>query len=113
MILPSTFDDHNDWITMNIGEGLGNTATALANSNRLPAPTPILPADRERSFSTETRLRDGRPAILIDPGSVGNFGGGNWAREVARVAMQHNRMPAEHRRDRPLSLTGVGNGSQE
>ena len=32
---------------------------------------------------------------------------------VARVAMQHNRMPAEYRRDRPLSLTGVGNGSQE
>ena len=46
MILPSTFNDYNDWITTDVGDGLGNAAAVLANSNRLPAPAPVLPADR-------------------------------------------------------------------
>ena len=90
--LSNTFTGYNDWITTNVGDGLGNAAAVLANGRRLPTPTPILPADREQAFHTETRLTDGRPAILIDPGSVGNLGGGDWAREVAKVAMQHNRI---------------------
>ena len=92
IILSNTFTGYNDWITTNVGDGLGNAAAVLANGRRLPTPTPILPADREQAFHTETRLTDGRPAILIDPGSVGNLGGGDWAREVAKVAMQHNRI---------------------
>ena len=112
VVLPSTPNDYNDWMATGVGND-GLAASMSATSNRLPAPTPVLPADRERPFPTDTQLRDGRPAMLIDPGSVGNLGGGNWARRVAKKAMDHNRMPSEHRRDRPLSLSGVGRGHQE
>ena len=105
VILPSTFNDYNEWITTNVGDGLGSASTTS------PSTVPV--GDHDQAFHTETRLRDGRPAILIDPGSVGNLGGGDWAREVATVALRHNRKPEQLRRDRPLNVSGVGNGSQE
>ena len=113
VILPSTFSDYTDWISTNVGDGLGNAATVVANSSRLPTSMPAPSNDFEQTFHTETRLKDGRPAILIDPGSVGNLGGDEWAIEVAKVAMQHKRKPEQRRRDRPLSVSGVGNGTQE
>ena len=105
MILPSTFRNYNQWITTNIGDGLGHSVTAASSIQPVE--------DRDEAFHTETRLRDGRPAILIDPGSVGNLGGADWAREVAKVALKHKRKPEQLRRDRPLNVSGVGNGSQE
>jgi len=105
MILPSTFTDYNQWIATNVGDGLGRCPPKASSTKSV--------ADCEEAFHTETRLRDGRLAILIDPGSVGNLGGADWAREVAKVALENKRKPEQFKRDRPLNVSGVGNGSQE
>ena len=43
------------------------------------------------SYPIQTRLADGRPSIIIDPGSVGNLCGDEWAREVAEIAHKNAR----------------------
>ena len=105
IVLPNTFSDYNKWLATNVGDGLGNPTSTTSSTQPVE--------DHDQAFHTETRLRDGRPAILIDPGSVGNLGGGDWALEVAKVAIKHNRKPDQRRRDRPLNVSGVGNGSQQ
>ena len=65
------------------------------------------------AFPIQTKLKDGRPSIIIDPGSVGNLCGDRWAREVALMAKAHGRKPAHQRRERALQVSGVGNGSQQ
>ena len=35
----------------------------------------------------QTRLADGGPALIVDPGSVGNLCGDAWARDVATYAV--------------------------
>ena len=65
------------------------------------------------SYPIATRLADGRPSIIIDPGSVGNLCGDKWAQEVARLAHQNGHSPSYEKRSRPLEVSGVGNGSQE
>jgi len=105
IILPSTFSDYNEWISTNVGDGLGN---AKRDSRQVADPTTA----PDKVFHTETRLKDGRPAVLIDPGSVGNLGGSAWARSVATTAISHGRKPDQKRRDCPLNVSGVGNGSQ-
>ena len=63
-------------------------------------------------YHSETRLLDGRPAVLIDPGSVGNLCGDDWASMVAKIAHSHGYNADYKKRDRPLNVRGVGNGSQ-
>ena len=63
-------------------------------------------------YHVQTRLTDGRPALVIDPGSVGNLSGDAWARDVARAAKRHGYNPEYQRRPRPLQVSGVGQGSQ-
>ena len=60
-----------------------------------------------------TLLEDGRQSIVIDTGSVGNLCGNEWATAVARLAKKAGRDPKYVKRDRPMSLCGVGHGSQE
>eukprot|EP00974_Lingulodinium_polyedra_P052858 5081465-Lingulodinium_polyedra.AAC.1 len=64
-------------------------------------------------FLINTRLADGRPSIIIDPGSVGNLCGNKWAKEVATAARKNGRRPSYMRRPRPSSVSGMGSGSQE
>jgi hypothetical protein len=64
-------------------------------------------------YMSSTELSDGRQALLIDPGSWGNLSGSLWSRRTAHLAMQGKAgMPKQQRRDRPLNVSGVGNGSQ-
>ena len=72
-----------------------------------------LPRENPNSYHINTRLRDGRPSIIVDPGSVGNLAGDRWCKEVAKEANKHGHMPRYERRARSLSVSGVGNGSQE
>ena len=88
VVLPSTWQDAEEWVP----------ATS-AGSNA-------------QSYHVETRLPGNRPALIIDPGSVGNLGGDEWAKSVARAAQQAGMQPREYRRQRPLEVKGVGNGSQ-
>ena len=40
--------------------------------------------DLENVYHSETRLPDGRPSLLIDPGSVANLCWDKWAQEFAK-----------------------------
>ena len=65
-----------------------------------------------RHFHIHTRLPDGRPCLLIDPGTVGNLCGDKWAKSVAQAAARNGHKPTYERRNRPLRVSGVGEGSQ-
>ena len=84
-----------------------------------PPPQPALATQREEPplempnlYHIQTRLADGRPALIIDPGSVGNLCGDKWARELASAAARNGQHPSYERRGRPLRVSGVGSGSQ-
>lgn len=64
------------------------------------------------TYHVQTRLADGRPALLIDPGSVGNLCGDGWAKMVAQAAIQNGQQPVYEKRPRPLQVQGVGHGAQ-
>ena len=59
----------------------------------------------------QTRLADGRPSLLIDPGSVGNLSGDVWAKGVAQTAARHGKTSSYERRPRPFRVSGVGQGT--
>jgi len=63
-------------------------------------------------FHVQTRLADGHPSLLIDPGSVGNLSGDAWAKGVAQAAARNGQTPSYERRPRPLRVSGVGQGTQ-
>ena len=63
-------------------------------------------------FHVQTRLPDGRPSLIVDPGSVGNLCGDAWAKSVAEAAHRHGHNPSYTKRNRPLRVQGVGNGAQ-
>ena len=63
-------------------------------------------------YHVRTQLPDGRIALLIDPGSVGNLSGDRWAKSVAQAAARNGRVPKYEKRDRPLQVSGVGKGAQ-
>ena len=65
------------------------------------------------AYPIQTKLKDGRPSIIIDPGSVGNLCGDRWAKEVATMAKANGRKPTHQLRERALQVSGVGNGSQQ
>ena len=92
--------------------GLATTETPATVET--PA-TPELRQDvyYEYHYHTNTRLADGRPAIVIDPGSVGNLCGDRWAKRVAQFGHQNGMHPTHHRRARPLEVAGVGHGTSK
>ena len=64
------------------------------------------------TFHIQTSLPDGRPSLIVDPGSVGNFCGDKWAKGVAITANRNGHRPSCQQRARPLQVGGVGSGSQ-
>ena len=75
-----------------------------------PAQEPVTRASP--SFHVETRLPSGKPALLLDIGSVGNLAGDEWVKQQAEAALKHGQRPSQKRRERPLNVRGVGNGGQ-
>ena len=67
----------------------------------------------DTAYHIRSQLPDGRPALLIDPGSVGNLCGDQWARSVAVAAKKAGRELSYKRRATPLNVSGVGHGSQK
>ena len=63
-------------------------------------------------YHIRTQLPDGRPSLIIDPGSVGNLCGDRWAKTVAQAAARSGKSPSYERRSKPLNVSGVGHGSQ-
>ena len=66
-----------------------------------------------RVYHVQTRLPDGRIAIIVDPGSVGNLGGDKWCKDVAVSGARAGKKPTYKKRPKPLSVSGVGHGSQQ
>ena len=65
---------------------------------------------KQSTYSTHsaTQLSDGRVAVMLDIGSVGNLAGSEWVLRLARKALEHGRQPEQIKRDRPLSVCVVG-----
>ena len=63
-------------------------------------------------YHIRTQLPDGRPSLIIDPGSVGNLCGDRCAKTVAQTAARNGKSPSYERRSKPLNVSGVGHGSQ-
>ncbi len=57
-----------------------------------------------------TELQEGL-SILVDPGAYTNLCGEQWARRAASLALGGGFTPSEKRMAKPLSVHGVGNGS--
>ena len=51
--------------------------------------------------------------MIVDPGSVWDLAGSEWAKSVAQRAHSHGFTPSYDRRRTPLNISGVGNGSQQ
>ena len=63
-------------------------------------------------LSTTVRLADGNLGLLIDPGSYGNLCGQAWAEEAAKRAREQGYTAEFTPRKHPLTVGGVGKGSQ-
>jgi len=71
------------------------------------------PACRESNAPiTTVSLPDGRLAMMLDIGSVGNLVGSKWMKAMAIACTKHGRKPVPVQRDRPLNITGVGKTAQ-
>ena len=59
-----------------------------------------------------SKLSDGRSALLLDIGSVGNLMSYGWARIQAILALGQGFQSKEQKRETPLKISGVGHGHQ-
>ena len=95
------------------GASTPRRSVSPAGSHRGPSSFPVVDTDTALpTYHALTRLADGRPALLVDPGSVGNLCGETWARSVADAAKKVGKMPTYTKRSRVLNVQGVGKGSQ-
>jgi len=65
------------------------------------------------AYHSLTRLSDGRVGVIVDTGAVGNLSGESWALAASRLSRQHGFPASSRRMPRPISVQGVGKGSQE
>ena len=107
IILPSTWVDADSW-----GASSQYTIGDFTGPTREHPPEPDHSSMRMCDYHADTRLADGRPGLLVDPGSRGNLSGSTWIRTAASKALHYGKHPTEERRKQSLSVMGVGNGSQ-
>ena len=69
-------------------------------------------AGGESVYHANTQLQDGRVSVIIDTGAWGNLSGDRWAWEAAAQAQASGHAPTQQRLQQPLSVQGVGHGSQ-
>ena len=67
----------------------------------------------EHAYHLNTRLADQRTALLLDTGAWNNLAGDRWVKDATRVCMKNGRMPTENRLSTPVTVSGVGHGSQQ
>ncbi len=58
-------------------------------------------------------LPNGRPAVMLDIGSVGNIAGSRWIEMVMKYAADHGFKAQMRKRLKPLTASGVGHGRQQ
>ena len=74
---------------------------------------PWWPCGEEHVYHANTRLPDGRTGLLIDTGAWANLSGGRWATNAAQVSAQAGLRATKTKMAKPVSVQGVGNGSQQ
>ena len=118
IVLPDTWSDYADWdAALDLAKPSGSgqfsdrypQSRRCSNGIRMPAAEG---AGHAPVFQSNTQLADGRPSILVDPGSKGNLIGKVVANKIAGAGLYHNQKSGSQRRPRPLKVTGVGTGSQ-
>ncbi len=65
------------------------------------------------NYHANVRLLDGRPALLVDPGSARSSRGDAWEKSVANAAAKAGQKPSYAKRDRRVGVKGVGKGAQQ
>ena len=65
-----------------------------------------------RTFSSNVHLPDGRLGLLIDTGVWGNLQGEVWCKHAAAQARTAGHEPEQKELSEPMSVNGVGAGSQ-
>ena len=63
-------------------------------------------------YHASTQLPNGRVSIIIDPGAWTNLIGSTLARKLTQVAMKFGIKPKQTKMSEPLTIQGVGNGTQ-
>ena len=66
----------------------------------------------ENVYHMRARLRDGREAVLIDPGAVSNLAGDAWVKRVDTLAKSHGLCLQLVPLDQNVLIEGVGKGTQ-
>ncbi len=62
---------------------------------------------------TSFTLPNGRPAVMLDIGSVDNIAGSKWGHMVFKYAAEHDLKAQKRQRLKPLTVSGVGHGCQQ
>ena len=70
-------------------------------------------SEASSSFHASTGLGPGRWGLLVDPGSWGNLVGGEFIRQAAAHAVNEGQPIKQKKRDRPMTVGGVGAGTQQ
>lgn len=102
-IMPTTDQDSSNWVR-GCETSYRQTGNGTADNQE---------STQETYQCSEVKLADGRLALMLDIGSVGNLCGSKWAQAVALFAKRFGRRSNSIKRDRPLSVSGVGTGAQE
>jgi len=103
VVIPSTSTYANEW-TM----GCTGFSPGTAEDRQVEG-SPTTPT----IYHVETRLPNGKPALLLDIGSVGNLACDAWVRQQAAMALRAGLRPEQRRRERPLTVRGVGQGGEK
>ena len=93
-------EDHNNW---NCSSSFRLTKDGLQDSKD---------NCQKKVYQSDVQLPNGRMSVMLDIGSVGNLAGSQWMIDMAKLCLRHGRKPASFKRDRPLSVSGVGTGAQ-
>ena len=79
VVIPNTFADDADWTAGGTSFGQQRLSGGRLTDRETATPT---------VYPVETRLSNGKPALLLDIGSVGNLAGDEWVKQQATLAVQ-------------------------
>ena len=104
---PAFADDNDDWATWS-----GLQITGKPKPKRKNRASTQDRSVESAAFHSSTELPDGRHALLVDPGSVGNLAGAPWIKRAAAIGKLHGLKPTQEKRTKALNVSGVGKGAQ-
>ena len=90
--------------------------TPAASEESFHSVFPWMPAPGEQPegyYHSSTQLPDGQLSLMVDIGAWTNIAGSKLGRAMAKAAAAAGHAPHQRRMSQPLSIMGVGNGTQE